>query len=85
MTRLVLLAGLARYALGVAWGYRWMALALLLFWSGQAETWPWTLVQMAADIMLTAMIAHVCGLIRREWLASRHGSVLDLPAPGSLR
>lgn len=41
-----------------AWGYRWMALCLLLFWTGQATPWPWTLVQAAADILLTALIAY---------------------------
>lgn len=60
------------YALGVAWGYRWMALALLLFWFGQAETWPWTLVQIAADIMLVSLFAMVCRYARQE-LAMRCG------------
>jgi hypothetical protein len=57
-------------ALTIAWGYRWMILALVLFRYGQAEPWPWTAAQIAADVILVALIARVCGAIRVE-LASR--------------
>ena len=67
--------------LGVAWGYRWAALALALFSVRQAEPWPWTLAQMASCILVAGLAAAACGQVRREWLARRYGSPLLTPVP----
>src|ERR1700748_1917219 len=55
-----------RDLLGVAWGYRWAALAVFLYSTGQRESWPYSMVQLFACVMMTAMIAAACAHVRAE-------------------
>jgi hypothetical protein len=62
-----------RGLVAVAWTFRWCVLTCLLFWAGESEPWPWTLVQIAADIALVALIAAVSRAVRAEVLRRRYG------------
>jgi hypothetical protein len=73
----------ARTLLAAAWGLRWAALAVLLFSAGQAETWPWTIAQIAADLLFVALlrwaVAYVAG-----GLAARRAARPPREVPGYL-
>jgi hypothetical protein len=49
-----------------AWAFRWAAVTVFLYSTGQRESWPYSLVQLAACVFLPAMIAAACAHIRLE-------------------
>ena len=51
---------------GVAWGFRWAALAVFLYSTGQRVGWPYSLAQIVACVFLTALIAAGCAQLRAE-------------------
>lgn len=51
---------------GVAWGFRWAALAVFLYSTGQRVGWPYSLVQLVACVFMTALIAAGCAQLRVE-------------------
>ncbi len=70
------LRGQCREMWAVLWGLRWSVLCCGLFLSNQREPWPYySLVQFAADVLLTALLAWAAGEVRAAALARLYGPV----------